>query len=71
MRHSVLLQLPTMTFNKFEYNKKNIVTFLRIIMDESLTWENYIKVIKNRISKKIGARYRDNHLLDFKNDLCY
>ena len=44
---SLRLQLPTMTFNNIEIKRENSVKFLGFIIDENLTWKNYIEVIEN------------------------
>ena len=64
---SLLLQLPSMTFNNIEIKRENPIKFLGVIIDENLTWKNHIEVIENKISKNIEVLYRASHLLDFKN----
>ena len=42
-----------MTFNSNEIKKMNFVKYLGVIIDENLTWKNYIEIINNKISKNI------------------
>ena len=69
MCDSLPLQLPAMTLNNTEIKRENSVKFLCVIIDENLTWKNYIEVVENKIFKNIGVLYRARHLLDFKNIL--
>ena len=67
MCYSLLLQLPTMTFNNIEIKRDNSVKFVDAIIDKKLTWSNHIEVVENKISKNIGVLYWTSHLLDLKN----
>ena len=55
MCDSLPFQLPIMTFNNIEIKRENSVKFLGVIIDENLTWKNYVEVVENRISKNNGV----------------
>ena len=65
MCDSVLLKLPTMSFNNIEIKRENSGKFLDFINDENLTWKNHVEVVE----KNIRVLYRASHLLDFRNFL--
>ena len=67
MYDSLPSQLPAMTFNNIEIERKKYIKFLGVIIDENLTWKNHIEVVENKISKNIEVLYRASHLFDFKN----
>ena len=51
MCDSLLLQLPSMTFNSIEIKRENPGKFLGVIKDENLTWKNHIEVVENKFFK--------------------
>ena len=67
MCDSLLLQLPTMTYNNIKIKRENAVKFLGVVSDENVTCKKHIEVVENKISKNIGVLCRGSHLLDFKN----
>ena len=61
-RDSIPLRLPTITFNSIEIKRESF-----IIIDENITWNKYIELVENKISKNIGIiLYRSSHYLDKK-----
>ena len=51
MCDSVLLKLPTMTFNNIEIKRENSGKFLDFIIDENLTWKNHVEVVEKKVLK--------------------
>ena len=47
--------------------RENSLKFLVIILDEYLTWKKHIQVIKNKISKNVGALYKTSKLKELRN----
>ena len=46
--------------------KKRIISvkYLRVLIDEHLTWKKHIAVIESKVSKNIGLLYRARRVLD-------
>ena len=47
--------------------RENSLKFLGIILNEYLTWKKHIQVIKNKISKNVGALYKTSKLMELRN----
>ena len=63
---SIPLRLPTLTFNSIEIKRESSVKFVGVIIDENITWNKYIELVENKISKNTGILYRASHYLDRK-----
>ena len=44
--------------NEKEIEKSSVVTYLCVLLDEHLTWDNHINYISSKISRNIGILYR-------------
>ena len=54
----ISLRLPTITFNIIEIKRKYSAQTLEVITDENSTWNKYIELVENKISKNKGILYR-------------
>ena len=52
------LKLPLPKINNSEIKRTTSITFLGIMVDENLTWNDHIHILENKISKNIGLLYR-------------
>ena len=48
---SLPLELPTMTINNIKIKRESFIKFPGVMIDESLIFKNYIKLLENNISK--------------------
>ena len=53
-RDSILLRLPTITFNSIKIKRESFIKFLGELIDEKITWNKHIELVENEISKKYG-----------------
>ena len=54
----ILLLLPTLKINNYEIQRVESIKFLRVLLDENLTWKPHIKYIENKIAKNIGLLFK-------------
>ena len=50
-----------MIFNNIEIKTTSLVKFLVVTIDENITQENQVEIIKNEISKHAAFLYRASH----------
>ena len=55
------MRLPTITFISIEIKRESFIKFLRVIINENITWNKHIELDENKISKNIGIIYRGSH----------
>ena len=55
------MRLPTITFISIEIKRESFIKFLRVIINENITWNKHIELVENKISKNIGIIYRASH----------
>lgn len=58
------MKLPPLVINNKEINRISSIKFLRVLIDEHLTWKERIALIEKEISKNLGILYRAKRLLD-------
>ena len=46
------MRLRTITFISIEIKRESFIKFLRVIINENITWNKHIELVKNKISKK-------------------
>ena len=56
--------------NNYEIKREESVKFLGVLLDQHLTWEEHIKLTKNKIPRNIGILYEARPYLD-KRALLY
>ena len=48
------MHLPRLIINNYEIQRKESSKFLRVLVDQHLTWKEHIKPTENKIAKNIG-----------------
>ena len=56
-KDDIPLVLPTLKINNNLIKRVDHIKFLRVLIDENLTWKNQINLIENKISKSLGILY--------------
>ena len=54
-------RLPNLKVNNSKIKNKKSKKFLRALLDENLTWKEYLKYIKNKYAKNIDRLYKAKH----------
>ena len=49
------MHLPRLIINNYEIQRKESSKFLRVLVDQHLTWKEHIKPNENKIAKNIGT----------------
>ena len=62
------MRLPNLNINGFTTERKSLIKFLGVWIDENLTWRDYIHIVEDKIAKNIGLLYQAKHYLD---DNCF
>ena len=52
--------------NEKEIEKSSVVTYLGVLLDEHLTWDNHINYISSKISRNIGILYRIKYFVPLR-----
>jgi hypothetical protein len=61
-----------LTFNNRSIEQVNETVFLRVILDETLSWKSHISHVANKISKSIGILFRSSfYLFDISLRILY
>ena len=63
---NISLKLPLLQLNSNIIEGENSLKFLRVILDEHLTWKKHIQLIENKVSKNIGVLYKASKLINYK-----
>ena len=58
------LRLPNLNTNGLTVEDDSSIKFLRIWIDENLTWRNHIHTVENKIAKNIGLLYQGKYYLN-------
>ena len=58
------LLLPRLLIKKHKVERVKSIKFLGVLLDENLSWNDYIKHIENKVAKNIGLLYRAKLFLD-------
>ena len=69
-KDDIPLLLPKLIINNYEIQRKESIKFLRVLLDQHLTWKEHIKLSENKIAKNIGVLYKARSYLDKKALLC-
>ena len=65
-KDNIPLLLPTLTINNISIKRSNQIKFLGIVIDENITWNDQIDIVKRKVSKCIGVLYKAKFILDQK-----
>lgn len=60
------LILPPLIINNTNIKRECHISFLGVILDETLNWKKHIEITENKISKNIGILYKARPFLDLK-----
>ena len=58
------LKLPNLFMNNTNIERKESLKFLRVLIDETLSWKNHIKILESKLSCAIGLLYKSRPFLD-------
>ena len=59
--------LPELSIDKIIIKRDTTLKFLRVLIDENLTWKNHIDYVSSKISKNIGILYKAREILNRNN----
>ena len=57
-KYNIPLRLPNLNINWFTIEHESSIKFLRVWIDENLTWRDHIHTIENKIAKNIGLLHQ-------------
>ena len=60
------IEISPVILNGAELERVTYTKFLGVIIDDKFTWIKHIDVVKNKVSKAIGAMYRVKDSVDEK-----
>ena len=63
-KYNILPRLPNFNINASTVERESSIKFLRLWIDENLTWRDHIHTVENKIAKNIGFLYQGKHYLD-------
>ena len=69
-KDDIPLRLPKLIINNYEIQREESIKFLGVLLDQHLTWKEYIKLTENKINKNIGMLYKARPYLDKRALLC-
>ena len=58
------LKLPKLIMNDTLIERKDSLKFLGVLIDETLSWKNHIKILESKLACVIGLLYRSRPFLD-------
>ena len=65
-KDGIYLRRPKLIINNYKIQREKSVKFIRVLLDQELTWKKYIKLTENKIAKNIGILYEARSYLDQK-----
>ena len=63
-KYNIPLRLPDLHISNKSIERKSLIKFLRVWLDEHITWNNHIYAIEKKLAKNIGLLYRERQFLD-------
>ena len=58
------LAIPNLQIGSKNIERVSSIKFLGVMLDEHLSWKHHIKIVENKLAKKIGLLYRVNQYLN-------
>ena len=58
------LKLPELIMNNTVIERKDSLKFLGVLIDETLSWKNHIKILESKLACAIGLLYKSRPFLD-------
>ena len=65
-KDGIYLRHPKLIINNYKIQREKSVKFIRVLLDQELTWKKYIKLTENKIAKNIGILYEARSYVDQK-----
>ena len=67
-KDDIPLRLPKLIINNYEIQREESMKFFGVLLDQYLTWKEYIKLTEDKIAKNISILYKapSKHLLVLK-----
>ena len=56
-KDDITLCLPNLIISNYEIQTEESIKFFGVLLDQHLTWKEYIKLTENKIVKSIGIIY--------------
>ena len=56
-KDDITLSLPNLIISNYEIQTEESIKFFGVLLDQHLTWKEYIKLTENKIVKSIGIIY--------------
>ena len=63
-RDNFPLRLPILKINDYDIKRSSSIKFVRVLVDEHLSWTDHIYILKNKLSKNLGLLYKSKHFLN-------
>ena len=63
-KEDIPLHLLKLIINNYQRQSEECIKFIRILLDQHLTWKEHIKLTENKIVKNIGKLYKEIPYLD-------
>ena len=70
-KDGIYLRRPKLIINNYKIQREKSVKFIRVLLDQELTWKKYIKLTENKIAKNIGILYEARSYLDQKYTMAF
>ena len=64
IKGKIPLKLPALQIGNKIIERTPFIKFLGVILDENLSWRDYIKTVENKLAKNGGLLYRAKQFLD-------
>ena len=65
-KDNIHLSLSKFIIKNYEIQRKESIKFLKVLLNQHLTWEKHIKLTENKIAKNIDILYKARPYLDKK-----
>ena len=58
------LRLPILKINDYDIKRSSPIKFLRVLVDEHLSWSDHINILENKLSENLSLLYKSKHFLN-------
>ena len=65
-KDDLTLKLPALKIADNNIERKTAMKFLRVMLDEHISWEEHIRIVETKLAKNIGLLYHGKPLLEEK-----
>ena len=63
-KDNIALRHPNLNMNGLTVEHESSIKFLKVSIDENLTWRDHVHTVENKNAKNIGFLYQGKHYLD-------